>query len=166
MAVWQFKFSLVPTSGVKRVHGDLVAVLDEYRAVQQASEHDSSGRANSSQNYWEGLDTGVVAKAVAGVLPLGESWSSDATMFGEEEGDRIEVWSDDVDCAIDLRSFLVVRLQSIVQIARALDCKLVLHGSGEVLDPVLELVLQKIQSSRAYAFCVNPANFLRSSLKG
>ncbi len=165
MAIWQFKFAMVPSIGIERVHGRLVHVLEEYRVSKISGANAPSTGIADAKNYWEGLDSSAVAAAMRGILEPAKSWSSDAVMFGDEEGDRVEVWSDDVDCAIDLRSFSAARLESIVDLARMLDCKLVLHGSGQIVEPVLELVLQKVRSSQAYAFCISPVDFLKSNRK-
>jgi hypothetical protein len=163
MAIWQFKFAMVPGAGIRRVHGHLVHVLDEYRVPKISEGTLAVTSPIDAKNYWEGLDSGVVAAAMSGILEPAKSWSSDALMFGDEDGDRVEVWGDDVDCAIDLRNFSAPRLESIVDVARALGCKLVLHGTGQVIEPIFESILQEVRSSHAYAFCVGPVDFLRGS---
>lgn len=100
-------------------------------------------------------------EAIMRLLPPAKSWSPEARMFGEAEGDRIEVWNDDINCAFDLRTFSKDLLVAIVQVAARAQCKLVLHGTGEVIEPDLQVVLNKILASDAYSFCAGPAKFLR-----
>ncbi|MGO1069544.1 hypothetical protein [Lysobacter sp. CA199] len=161
MAIWQFKFALVPVHGLKRVYGDTRRVLDEYRKPGSLK-GDGGGTGDNFPNYWEGLDIDAAVGAVGGILPRAESWSPEAKMFGQKDGDWIEVWDDDVVCALDLREFSAEHLQAILAAAVALDCKLVLYGSGEVIDPILDLIMQKIKLSSGYEFCADPINFLRN----
>lgn len=163
MAVWQFKFSLVPTSGIVGEHGRLVVVLPEYGSSQSSSSADDAEDAHFV-NYWEKAGmTPASLQSLMELLPSTESWSDEARMFGEAEGDRIEVWEDDINCALDLRTFSKDLLQAIVQIASRAQCKLVLHGTGEVIEPELPVVLDKILASNAYLFCIGPTKFLRGT---
>jgi hypothetical protein len=160
MAIWQFKFALAPKNGIDRIHGNVASFLSEYQASEERSTTDNE----EFPNYWEGQEIGPEhLQRIANILPEAPSWSNEAKMFGIADGDRIEVWKDDLECALDLRSFSISHLQAILDFAVELDCKLVIHGSGEIVEPTLANVVEKIQASRAYAFCTNPADFLRHS---
>lgn len=161
MAVWHFKFSLVPTSGIVGEHGKLVSTLPEYGSVRSDASVDSTEDAQFV-NYWEkaGMSPASLERVMQ-LLPPTKSWSAEARMFGEAEGNRIEVWEDDINCALDLRTFSKDLLGAIVQIASSAQCMLVLHGTGEVIEPQLQVVLDKILASDAYSFCIEPGKFLR-----
>jgi len=161
MAVWQFKFSLIPTSGIIGVHGRLVRALPEYAAARPGGPVDG-GEDAQFVNYWEKAAMKPASlQPIMQLLPPTKSWSPDAKMFGDSEGDQIEVWDDDINCALDLRTFSKELLTAIVQLASSAQCKLVLHGTGEVVEPDLQAVLDKILASDAYSFCASPAKFLR-----
>lgn len=72
------------------------------------------------------------------------------------------MWEDDVLCYLDLRALSLSLLEDILCLAASSDCSLVLFGSGEIVEPTLSLVVEKIKESRAFAFCVDPAGFLRN----
>lgn len=159
MAIWQFKFALVPANGIKRVCGNAVKFLPEYQGRQECLVVNNE----VYKNYWEGYERYLEqTQLIENILPQSGSWSNEAKMFGDPEGDRIEIWSDDIECAVDLRNFSAFYLQAVLNLAIKLDCKLVLHGSGEIVNPVWADVIEKIKASRAYYFCENPTNFFRN----
>lgn len=161
MAVWHFKFSLVPTQGIIAEHGSLVTKLPEYGSTPGRETLQEIEDAEYS-NYWRkaGLSPAALTRLTQ-LLPPMPSWVPDAKMFGEEEGNRIELWEDDINCMLDLRTFSKELLQAIVETASDAQCKLVLHGSGTVIEPDMQVVLERIVASDAYAFCAEPMKFLR-----
>lgn len=114
MAVWQFKLSLVPTQGIIAEHGSLVATLPEYGSTP-GRESLQGIEEVEFVNYWQkaGLSPAALHKLTQ-LLPPMPSWAPEARMFGDEEGDRIEVWEDDINCMIDLRTFSKDLLEAIV----------------------------------------------------
>lgn len=165
MAVWQFKFYLVPVKGIVKVHGKVVPRLSEYAPFNpESSFEEIEARAAQAPNYWE--QAGVSPASMEGLttmLPPIRSWSEEAKMFGDGEdgGAKIEIWKDDIQCKLDLRVFSEELLVAIVDEAADAECMLVLQETGEVIEPDLPLVLDKILESNAYAFCTGPTEFLR-----
>lgn len=158
MAIWQFKFSLVPFSGMEKVYGRRPTHLPEYGA----GDFSFSGEDSEHPDYWQGRDPGSIAEGrISHILPVMDSWSRDAVMYGDSEGDCIEVWGDEVNCALDMRNFSLKILSDILQIANDSGCALVVHGDGVVIPPDMNVVLGAIKSSGAYAFCISPVDFLR-----
>ena len=161
MAVWQFKFALVPTMGIEYVYGKMVPVLTEYQSGKFQVLDDAD-----CPNYWQGNEISPeFISRVEAMLPERESWSNEATMYGDEDGDSIEIWGDDFRCALDLRNFSLSILVAVLDLAKSTHCKLVLHGSGEVIEPDLVEVVQRIKDSNAYAFCLSPEDYLRNLSK-
>ncbi|KAF0237096.1 MAG: hypothetical protein FD167_4489 [bacterium] len=161
MAVWQFKFSLVPLEGIERVHGHTILIIEEYRSSNAEKLLSLPLELNQSySDYWEGIQIGdTTLEAIKAMLPQCESWDKNAVMFGSEEGDRIEIWNDDFNCFFDIRNFSANLLDKLLSIATTLNCKVVLHESGEVIEPIFKEVVERIKESRAYAFCLNPKKF-------
>lgn len=162
MSVWQFKFSLVPIKGIERVHNHTVPVLEEYRtsSAESLSLLSETNRLHTYPNYWEGIQImDRTLQDIGKMLPQGESWDEHAVMFGSEEGDRVEVWDDDINCFLDIRDFSSNLLFGLLRIAKTLECKVVLHESGEIIEPIFEEVVEKIKKSKAYMFCLDPKKF-------
>ncbi|NBF01544.1 hypothetical protein GV819_04495 [Pseudomonas sp. Fl5BN2] len=155
MAVWHFKFALVPKEVIVSVCGGMVKRLPEYSGEGRGDEV-----LDGFPNYWlGGKSIELLLDRASRLLPEIESWTSEARMFGCKDGDRIEVWEDDVLCYLDLRKLSLSLLEGIIYLAASSDCSLVLFGSGEVVEPELPLVVEKIKESNAFAFCVDPASF-------
>lgn len=159
MAIWQFKFSLVPASGIRRIHGSDVGVLREYQVTERSAKPTEIAEMT---NYWDGSGSlRQLALAFSGILPEIKSWSDEARMFGDDESNKIEVWDDDVNCYIDARIFSDDLMNWIIKLARKFECKLVIHGSGLIIDPDFGILIDQIKDSTAYKFCLNPVEFLK-----
>lgn len=158
MAVWQFKFSLVPVDGISRVHGGDTANLQFYRTLPEGPNLIDDADA---LNYWDDPDAlRRIADTVSNFLPEIKSWSPQARMFGEGTYDQIEVWDSDLDCRIDMRNFSVDFLENVLELAREYKCKIAIHGSGDLVSPNLQDVLAEIKKSNAYQFCLDPRGYL------
>ena len=108
LAIWQFTFHLIPGEAVEQFHGPTALRPIEIETNNENAE---------SPNYWAGRSPRSYAKAVEPLLPARNSWSADALMFGDEEGDGIELWDDDVR----VRSVNECLARAIVSMAAAND---------------------------------------------
>lgn len=152
MAIWQFKFSLVPAENVVRLHGERPETLEQYQALT-LPEYDPDA---VFQNYWAGRDPRALAPEVLTLLPEASSWSDEARMFGSDEGDWLELWDQDVNCRIDVPNFSKSYAQGLVDLAERHGCLLAISPTGELIDPDLGGLCDQIMRSRAYHFCSNP----------
>lgn len=160
MAVWQFKFNLIPSAGIARVHGGNVAVIEEYRSSPSGPQFREGA---DFPNYWDPSALRQAALVVSGFSPEIDSWSAEARMFGDAEGDKIEVWNDEITCFVNMRNFSEPFVQNVLSLARRFDCKLVVHGSGAVIEPEMSELAPHIDVSDAYRFCVSPEEYLKST---
>ncbi|WP_152690391.1 hypothetical protein [Pseudomonas fluorescens] len=103
---------------------------------------------------------------IACLLSEVELRTSEARIFGYENGGRVEVWENDILCCLDLRRLFLSLLDGVVGLAAYFDCSLVLFGSGEVVEPELPLVLEKVKDSKFFAFFVDPASFCGALVLG
>lgn len=159
MAVWQFKFSLVPVDGMRRVHEGDVAILQAHQTTPDGPKVIDD---TDIVNYWDSpMTLQQVALDVSRILPEMKSWSQDARMFGQGDSNKIEVWDDDVACFVDMRYFSEEFLRKVIDIANKFKCKLSIHGSGVVIEPDMATIINQIVDSNAYKFCVNPRDYLR-----
>jgi hypothetical protein len=86
MAIWQFTFHLMPREAVERLHGPTAIVLAEFSVDLEA--YDANAEL---PNYWAGRSPRSYAEAVEALLPSRKSWTPNALMFGDEEGDDIQL---------------------------------------------------------------------------
>ena len=164
MAIWHFKFSLIPTEGLKRVFGTVdVAVVPEWVIQPDGPKYLELDELENLPGYWPNPATlRQIAITVSSFMPEMKSWSGEARMFGSDEDNRVEVWGDDVCCHINLRDMDFELLDQILSLARRFDCRLAIHGTGAVSAPDTVSLAPHVEASNAYKFCRNPAGFLAS----
>jgi hypothetical protein len=161
MAIWQFKFSLVPQDGVAHVHGYVLPVLLEYKA---STDGPSLVEDGSFPNYWrDETKVATLLAEISSALPEFKSWADDARMFGEPEGNKVEVWIDEVTCFVDMRNISAQFVQTIVAFAMKFGCYLAIHGSGALVAPDVALLAGHMETSDAWKFCRAPEEFLKSA---
>jgi hypothetical protein len=160
MAIWHFKFSLSPTTGLLRVLGRTEGIVPEHVSSPEGPTYIEG---EEFPNYWD--DPSALRQAamvVSSFLPEMRSWSPDARMFGDDENDRVEVWDDDIRCRMNMRMFDYELMDQIFELAKRFDCKIVVGGSGEIVEPNLIALGPHVQASNAYKFCLSPIEFLKS----
>ena len=134
-------------------------VLPHYRASFEPRE--LSNEETEAVDYWVGLDPRqLFPTRLAEVLVPCKSWSEEALMFGDEEGNDAQVWNDSVYFRIDMRSPDLVLVDSLVNIARDLDCFMV-FDDGRPVEPELNVFIDAMKNSPAVRFVHDPVGFLR-----
>jgi hypothetical protein len=156
MAIWQFTFYLVPHETVEQLHGPNAITLAAFRGVDLETYDENAERPN----YWAGRSPRSYAEAVEALLPPRKSWSPDALMFGDDEGDGIELWDDDIRIRLDIRQFNEPLAHAIVSLAAANDLKLVMNGTGRLIPPAYDKLTREIAQSRALRFVLDPGGTL------
>lgn len=159
MAVWQFKFTLIPISGIIRLHGAMIDVLPEFAARAPDAPFDED---IDYSNYWEGIDMTPMRAMARSILPDAESWSDEATMYGDSTTDDIQIWDDSVDVRLNCGNLNLSLLNAVVAAARASNCCLALSEGGRTMSPEPQLLVSAIHASAAYKFVQNPRAFLES----
>ena len=156
MATWQFDFHFLPREAVERHFGTVPLTIrkTDFDCVQWWK--DSPPPANLSAE-------------LSKLLPKISSWSRDIEMWGEEEGDRIDVVGDrgklsDLFVRVDVRKISSVFLIAILELARHHDW-LLFTQDGRVLAPSMKKILSAIQRSDCFKFVENPAAFLSEMSK-
>jgi hypothetical protein len=87
MAIWQFTFYLVPSETVEQLHGPNAIMLAAFGGVDLETYDENA----EWPNYWAGRSPRSYAEAVGALLPSRKSWSPNALMFGDDEGDGVEL---------------------------------------------------------------------------
>jgi hypothetical protein len=160
MAYWQFQFSLVPSSGIEKVHGPHVLRLAEYESRDSEKEVKD---IESFNNYWEGIERPQsVIHELTQLLPACRSWDSSASMFADVDGNSIEIWPDDINCALSLSNPRFDLVNQIVSIAARMKCVIVLKESGRIVNSDLAVIADEIANSSAKDLLENPSKLIRS----
>jgi hypothetical protein len=160
MAVWQFKFYLVPTVGILRIHKSIPSILEDQAPMDPNVEVDLD---QEFENYWEETEFTVhLHERIKEHLTPADFWSEEGVMYGSYDVSRVEIWDDgDVECRIDMREFNLSLLETMLNIATELDCKIVLSENGRVVEPILTDMLDACKQSRACKFVVDPIKTLK-----
>jgi hypothetical protein len=87
-------------------------------------------------------------------------------MFGNEEGDDIELWDDDLEVRLDIREFNEPLARAIVSLAAANDLKLVMTQTGRLIPPLYDKLAREIARSRALKFALDPIGTLQLIARG
>ncbi len=163
MAVWHFKFGLIPTEGLKREFGDDdVAVVPEYVSHPDGPRYLGPEELERLPNYWsDPAKLRQIAMALSSFMPEMKSWSDKARMFGNDEDERVEVWEDDVHCRVSMAEVDFELLDKLLGLAQRFDCRLVIHGTGALVAPDMASLTPHVESSIAFKFCRDPEGTLR-----
>ena len=159
MALWQFRFSLVPEAGIILKHGKVPSVLESFLPADP-DDLDTTADASPQLAYWGDINPSTIS-SVHSLLPPMDSWLEDARMFGYRHGHQIEAWSHDLICKFDARDPDTAILDQYVSLARELDCRIVLHETGQVLKADVAVIHLALRESRAARFLRNPHSTLK-----
>ena len=160
MAVWQFVFHLVPRGGILLFHREIPTILEDF--ASHATENDAPKNEDNYIDYWQGcLNPEDVGREFAAFLPVMEAWGEDSLMYGSEHGDRIEIWTDDIVVAVDMRNFNKEFISETLKIGVKLDCLAAVVPTGKVVSLRLPLLLAEIRESIAFKFCSDPVGTLK-----
>lgn len=143
MAVWQVEFAIVPRrllTGKARV------------AVPQVIDTD----------WWssEGLPSDY-ARHLAAVVPLGSSEATELQTWGEADGNRVDVWSENGKAArmtarVDVRRLDARFGAMLLQFARVANAVLV-RRDGLIVEPNVGAFGAALRSSLAWQHATDPA---------
>jgi hypothetical protein len=157
MAIWQVTFYLVTRAAIEKLDGTSALVIGAFRPAG----FDPYDENAELPNYWEGQSSKSHEDSVATLLPPRTSWSADALMFGDEQGDGIESWDDDFRVRLDIRQFNEPLARAVVSLAANADLKLVLGETGRLVSPEYPKLAKEISQSRALKFALDPVGKLR-----
>lgn len=115
--------------------------------------------------WWEGFRQGAnFEDDLSKLLPAAPSWHPRTHVWGEEEGDRLDVAHDgqritEVYGRIDVRTLSLPFLNRLLDIARKHNV-LIVTEDRHVLRPSMKELLGAIHRSRSFAFISDPEGFL------
>ncbi len=82
-------------------------------------------------------------------------------MFGDDEGDDIELWDDDFRVRLDVRRYNEELARSVVTLAAGADLMLVMGETGRIIPPQYSKLCREISHSRALKFAIDPVATLQ-----
>lgn len=82
-------------------------------------------------------------------------------MFGDEQGDGVELWDDEFRVRLDIRRFNESLARAVVKLAANADLDLVMGETGRLLSPEYSKLAKEVSQSRALKFAVDPVGTFR-----
>lgn len=143
MAAWQVDFSIVPRRALAR--GDAARL-----------------RPSAGADWWsaESLPSDYQGKLAAVASPAASS-SADVQSWGPDDGNRVDVWSENgratmVTARVDVRRLDARFGAMLLQFARTADAVLV-RSDGLVVEPLVGAFAASLRSSAAWRYANDPA---------
>ena len=127
MAVWQFDVLLVSRSLIADGSGCVHRELPCFSIDQCKILHLSDSLLDFSPQETR------IQKAVEAIMPRIKSWSDDVLMYGNENGNKIELWPSAIVCRIDSIAFDKDLIRKVVSLAIDLDCLIVSERTGKIV---------------------------------
>jgi hypothetical protein len=151
MAIWQFDAHLIPDMSVGTHYGALPLVVTR----QEFDGH----------NWWADISPDDLVADLKALLPSCPSWHPDISMRGSEDGNRIDLLTEqghlrDIFIRIDVRNLSYSLLGQLCCVCQEHACHLLIDG-GQLIRPSVRRVLAAIEISKAFAFVTDPEEFLR-----
>jgi hypothetical protein len=148
MAVWQVDFAIVPRRALAL--NPRVPIADVLRT-----------------DWWsaERLPAGFSQQLTA-VAPVGASSTSERQTWGEENGNRVDVWFENgratrMTACVDVRRLDAKFGAMLIQFARVANA-VFMRDDGLVVEPVVGAFGAALRSSPAWQYVSDPAEFLSS----
>ena len=143
MAVWQVDFAIVPRRALAAApRVPLPQVIDS--------------------DWWstEGLPPGY-AQQLGAIVPAASSWTAELQTWGEQAGNRVDVWFENGRAARVIARVDVRRLDAkfgamLLQFARVADAVLV-RQDGLVVEPLVGAFGAALRGSDAWRYASDPA---------
>ena len=92
MASWQTSFHLLPKESLEKLFDVMPSEIPVVKSSEISSPEMLDKIIRNTPKYWD--DVKIDIEELKQLLPKRDSWSSNALMFGQEDGDSIEVWSE------------------------------------------------------------------------
>ena len=151
MAVFQFKLQLLPKAWAESNRTQIDAYLGE--------------EGWELSEAWRGYDhAGAIEERIDTVLPRGESYAHDMTIWGHEEHHDIQLFRSEgeIDCLevpVDLRGGSRQMIEATVLLAQELGCSILVMEKAEVISPSVDALLQHADRSSAAKHGSDPRGF-------
>ena len=156
MAVSQFRTNLIPFTSLKELGIEVPSLIALEEVSQPCSVEELHEIVSRLPDYWKGVeiqeDYRHLVKAILGER---ESWSDNALMFGDEDGDSAEVWFDSankikrIDLCFGLRNPDLAKMKKLVAFISQIRCAIHCLESGKIIEPKIEPLIFEMNNSKA-----------------
>jgi hypothetical protein len=155
MAVWQCDLDLLPRAKVVAVCGSVPERLET--------------EVDAATDWWQGVEIAPdYPQTLGSFMDISQkaSWSRDLITWGDEDGDCIDVFTEEgevVEVAVRVNARRLNRkfLEGVSNFARRYNC-VVLTEDMALLEPDVDLLYEAIRRSRAMRFVEDPRGFLEA----
>ena len=156
MAVWQFDLYFFPADILSRRFKILPAKLPS-DVLEDYVDWPANERAAD------------FSAAISRFLPAAPSWNADLSVWGSDQGDRVDLWRDgnsvvSLKARIDVRNLSIDFVRFIAELARNQKC-LLLTTSDDLIAASADDVLAALKESAAARFVRDPKAFLDAIAK-
>lgn len=148
MAVWQVEFAIVPRRAlVAKPRVDIPQIMDT--------------------DWWSGerLPPGY-SQQLAAVASPGSPWAAELQTWGEKDGNRVDVWSENgkatrMTAHVDVRRLNARFGAMLLQFARVADAVFI-RRDGLVVEPLVGAFGAALRTSEAWQYASDPAAYRAS----
>jgi len=150
MALWQYKVALIPQEWLS-AGGEVESLFGE--------------EGFDTEQTWGTFDTEILENEIDKILPRGKAWTDAYILWGDYEGDDIQLWRENaktIDLVIrfDLRKPNKELLNGALEIARGSNLAILDLANRRVLPAKTEAIVEAIRKSEASKFVEDPHAFL------
>ncbi|HEY4133371.1 MAG TPA: hypothetical protein VGM50_22320 [Gemmatimonadaceae bacterium] len=151
MASWQVEFAIVPRRALANT--PRVALTRLMETDWWSSERLPSGHE----------------RHLSAIAPSRATSSSDVQMWGEADGNRVDIWLDTgkpirMTARVDVRRLDATFGAKLLQFARTADAVLI-RSDGFVIEPTVGAFGAALRTSEAWKFAVDPAAFIAAHVR-
>lgn len=152
MAIYQFVIELIPRAWVENNRDDSTDMLFNNDLYDLSP-------------AWKEIQLSKDAEElISQILPKKQSWHKNLKLWGNDEQNDIHVWLEcghveSIKVRLDLRSNITSLKLQIIDFAKRYDYQFFLPELKEIIVPDLDLLNQKILSSKATHFVSDPEKF-------
>ncbi len=150
MAAWHFRCAIISKIGILKYHKRIPKYLEEYREPDELI-YKKSGCYFNYPNYFNANFIERIKNSFSiFYIPL-PIWGNGVS-FSNERDSVVEVFSDDVECKINILDLDVEFLERIIAVAQKNDCIFVNEENGVIFNPTMEDLLNQISTSKKNEF--------------
>lgn len=141
MAIWQYDIYLIPRTNLKNLYGEIPSHLD--------------AQVFDEVEWWRGHQVADdVKETINRCLTPNENALPGCQEWGTQDGNRISIGFEGEDISwiwirVDVRSEYDSFVNCIIQLAKALDCLLLLNDELILIHPDQSNLFMNLRSSRA-----------------
>ena len=149
MAAWHFRCAIIPKEGILKYYKHIPEYLEEYKESTELIYKENE--CYDYPNYFSDFSIENIKNDFSIFYPLVPSWGNSVS-FLNERNSVVEIFSDNIECKINILDLDMEFLEKIIIIAQNNNCVLVNEENGYIFKPTVELLLNQISTSEKNEF--------------